>query len=175
MAEGSRSRGASRKAAPPGSRVLARVQGRANEPLLLLHFAFRSVTRGPDALLARHGFGRLHHRVLFFVGRDPGVRVGDLQSALGISKQALHLPLRELVRAKLVASTPDLDDARTRRLHLTAAGKALEDSLSGSQRKRFQTAFRRAGKEAKDGWRRVMAELARDVAASKVADQESLP
>jgi len=176
MAEARRPRRASRDTPPPAaSRVLARVQGRANEPLLLLHFAFRAVTRGPDALLSRHGFGRLHHRVLFFVGRDPDVRVGDLQVALGISKQALHLPLRELVEANLVESTPDVDDARSRRLRLTDAGKTLEDSLSGAQRKLFRAAFRRAGREATDGWRQVMAELAREIAPGKLADEEPLP
>jgi len=148
----------------PAARALSLVRGDANEPLLLLHLAFRAVTRGPDALLARHGFGRVHHRVLFFVGRDPGLRVVDLQGALGVSKQALHGPLRELLKAKLVDSRPAPDDARERRLHLTAAGRALEAKLSGQQRKRFEEAFRRAGTAAAWGWYQVMVDLAQDVA-----------
>lgn len=143
-------------------RALALVRGSPNEPLLLLHLAFRAITRGPDALLARHGFGRVHHRVLFFVGRDPGQRVVDLQAALGVSKQALHRPLRELLTEKLVESRPAPDDARERLLQLTTAGRALEAKLSSEQRKRFAQAFRWAGETATQGWHEVMMALARD-------------
>jgi len=144
----------------PSERALELVRGGADEPLLLLHFAFRAITQGPDARLESHGLGRVHHRVLFFVGRDPGLRVADLQAVLGVSKQALNRPLRELVEAKLVESKPAADDARERLLQLTAAGRALESALSGEQRKLFQAAFQRAGAAAVAGWQRVMAELA---------------
>jgi len=35
----------------------------------LLFFAYRDFTAEPDAILARYGFGRAHHRVIHFVGR----------------------------------------------------------------------------------------------------------
>jgi hypothetical protein len=37
----------------------------------LLFFAYRDFTAEPDAILARYGFGRAHHRVIHFVGRNP--------------------------------------------------------------------------------------------------------
>jgi DNA-binding MarR family transcriptional regulator len=131
----------------------------ANEPLALLHFAFRAVVSGPDAVLAARQLGRVHHRILFFVARTRALSIGDLAATLGISKQALHRPLQELVRARLVARRPDPDNLRVRRLELTAAGRALEGRLSGAQRRLFAAAFRRAGPQAARGWRAVMRQL----------------
>ncbi len=36
----------------------------------LLFFAYRDFTAEPDAILANYGFGRAHHRVIYFVGRN---------------------------------------------------------------------------------------------------------
>jgi len=130
-----------------------------NEPLALLHFAFRAVVAEPDARLAELGLGRVHHRVLFFIARTPGLRVMDLLATLNITKQALHLPLKELVRQKLVQSRAEPFNRRERRLRLTATGKELERRLSGHQRRAFTTAFRKAGPGAARGWRAVMRQL----------------
>ncbi|MEC7237830.1 MAG: MarR family transcriptional regulator, partial [Pseudomonadota bacterium] len=39
----------------------------------LMFFAYRDFTGEPDAMLARIGLGRAHHRVVYFVGRNPGI------------------------------------------------------------------------------------------------------
>ena len=130
-----------------------------NEPLALLHFAFRAVVAEPDAQLAELGLGRVHHRVLFFIARVPELRVVDLLATLNVTKQALHQPLAELVRQKLVNSRSEPSDRRERWLSLSAEGKALERRLSGHQRRAFAAAFRKAGPSATDGWRSVMREL----------------
>jgi DNA-binding MarR family transcriptional regulator len=132
---------------------------REHDPLALLHFAFRAVVAEPDARLARLGLGRVHHRILFFIARSPGLRVMDLSATLGVTKQALHHPLRELLRQKLVHSRAEPGNLRERRLTLTAAGRALEQRLSGHQRRAFAAAFRSAGARAARGWREVMREL----------------
>lgn len=137
-----------------------------NEPLVLLHFAFRAVVAGPDARLAEIGLGRVHHRILFFVARQPGLRVVDLQATLGVSKQALHGPLQVLVRKRLVTSRPSPDNRRERHLRLTAAGKLLERQLSGQQRKQFAAAFRRVGPNAERGFVQVMRALIGSAGAS---------
>ena len=36
----------------------------------LLFFAYRDFVSDPDEILSQFGFGRAHHRVLHFVGRD---------------------------------------------------------------------------------------------------------
>src|SRR4051812_39064628 len=95
-----------------------------DEVLAHLHFAFRTVVEEPDELLAQRGLGRVHHRILFFVSKNPGIRVGELLAVLGVSKQALHRPLRELVAAGLLASRAEADNRRVRALRVTRTGAA---------------------------------------------------
>lgn len=144
-----------RRAAPAGAE-LERLDG----ALEILFFGFRGVTAGADRILAERGLSRVHHRILFFVRRHPGIRPGALLATLRISKQALSRPLRELVAAGLVrAAVPD-ENRRTKALTLTAAGARLERRLSGSERGRFARAFRAAGPAGARGWREVMRQLA---------------
>ena len=63
----------------------------------LLYFAYRDFTAEADAMLARYGFGRAHHRVIYFVGRHPQMSVGDLLGILRITKQSLSRVLGQLV------------------------------------------------------------------------------
>ena len=131
----------------------------------LLFFAFRALTAEPDRILAERGLSRVHHRVLYFVARDPGVRVGALVAALGVSKQALHGPLRELLRAGLVAASVPPGNRRAKELRLTPEGARLERRLTGAQRRRFARAFDAAGIDAERGWREIMRRLAEAEAA----------
>lgn len=140
-------------------RSLATDVGRADEPLVLLHLAFRAVIKEADAHLVLRGFGRVHHRILFFIARNPGLRVADLLATLGVSKQALHKPLQQLVHAKLVENRAEPSDRRQHRLRLSLSGAKLEKRLSGPQRRLFSAAFRKAGPGAAAGWRMVMRQL----------------
>jgi DNA-binding MarR family transcriptional regulator len=127
----------------------------------LFFFAFRAFTAGPDEILAERGLARLHHRILYFVARRPGQRVSDLLATLGISKQALNAPLRQLLDAGLVVMTADAQDRRARCLSLSEEGAALEARLSRTQREFLAQAFAAEGAEAERGWRAVMDRLAR--------------
>lgn len=133
---------------------------RGSEPLALLHFAFRAVVAEPDARLAELGLSRVHHRLLFFVAQSPELHVAELAQTLAVSKQALHRPLQQLLRLKLVTSRRSERDGRERHLRLTLAGFRLERRLSGHQRRLFRAAFRAAGPAAARGWATVMRELA---------------
>ena len=132
-----------------------------DEALALLHFGFRAVVAEPDRILARRGLGRLHHRILFFVARQPGLRVSELLALLGISKQALHGPMRQLVARDLVHSRVDPQSRRSRCLRLSRSGTALETKLSSIQRELFAQAFAAAGPQAERGFRAVFAEIIR--------------
>lgn len=126
----------------------------------LFFFAFRAFTARPDEILAERGLARLHHRILYFVARRPGLRVGDLLATLGISKQALHAPLRQLVEAELVEIQIDEQDRRARCLSLTGQGAELEARLSRTQREIMAQVFGQEGEAAEQGWRRIMENLA---------------
>jgi DNA-binding MarR family transcriptional regulator len=129
------------------------------DPPALLFFGFRALTAEPDRILAERGLGRVHHRILYFVGRTPGIRVGGLLATLGVTKQALSAPLRRLVRMGLVEVRVPPENRRTRELRLTVAGVRLERQLTGVQRRTFRRVFGAAGADAEAGWREVMRRL----------------
>jgi DNA-binding MarR family transcriptional regulator len=122
----------------------------------LLFFAYRDFTAEPDAILARHDFGRAHHRVIHFVGRHPQMTVGELLSILRVTKQSLNRVLGQLVRQGFIVQTPGSQDRRQRLLDLTSKGRELERQLSQPQRARITGAFRQAGEEAVEGFRKVL-------------------
>lgn len=130
-----------------------------NQALELFHFAFRAFTAKPDQLLETWGLQRVHHRILYFVGRNPDIRVNGLLTILGVTKQALHAPLRQLIAMNLVSDSPDANDKRGKCLNLTAEGQNLESALSGAQRKKMQLVFEKIGAEGETAWRQVMAQL----------------
>ena len=130
-----------------------------NQALELFHFAFRAFTAKPDQLLESRGLQRVHHRILYFVGRNPNIRVSGLLSILGVSKQALHAPLRQLQAMNLVEDSPDAVDKRGKCLSLTADGAKLEAALSGAQRKLLAQIFEQAGADSESTWRNVMGAL----------------
>jgi DNA-binding MarR family transcriptional regulator len=122
----------------------------------LLFFGYRDFTAGADAILAELDMGRAHHRVLHFVGRRPGITVGDLLGILGITKQSLGRVLTPLIGEGYVVQTSGHADRRQRLLSLTAKGVALERRLFERQRDTVMRAYREAGSVAVEGFRRVM-------------------
>ncbi|CAN7364179.1 MarR family transcriptional regulator [Phenylobacterium sp. LjRoot219] len=126
----------------------------------LIYFAYRGFTDRPDRILERRGLGRVHHRILYFIGRRPDVSVRGLLDLLAVSKQALNAPLRQLIEMNLVSAVADPSDRRMKNLRLTAEGQRLEAELTGAQMRHLQTAFERAGVDQEAGWRQVMGELA---------------
>ena len=125
----------------------------------LLFFAYKDFTSEPDRLLERYGFGRAHHRVLYFVGRNPSISVSELLKILGITKQSLSRVLGQLVREGLIEQRRGERDQRKRLLTLTDRGAALERELFQSQRLRVAEAYHRAGAEAVEGFRQVLLNL----------------
>jgi DNA-binding MarR family transcriptional regulator len=133
--------------------------GDLDDAMELMHFAFRRVVSEPDRLLAERDFGRLHHRLLYVVGKNPGMAVGELIDLLDITKQAMHAPLKDLVRAKLVNVSRACGDRRVKTLRLTPVGKRYERRLAEAEHRVFAEAFERAGPRAVMGWRKVMDSL----------------
>jgi DNA-binding MarR family transcriptional regulator len=122
----------------------------------LLFFAYRDFTAEPDAILAEYGFGRAHHRVIYFVGRNPGMTVSELLDILRITKQSLSRVLGQLVDEGFVTQRPGVRDRRQRLLALTEKGIEMERLLTERQRARIARAYRAAGAEAVEGFRKVM-------------------
>ncbi len=126
----------------------------------LTHFAYRAMTARPDALLAARGLSRVHHRILHFVARLPKPSVSDVLRTLGVSKQALSGPLRDLYAQKLIMYTRSAEDARVKHLSLTPEGRKLEGRLAALQRAQFAAVFEAEGQAGEDAWRAIMRRLA---------------
>jgi DNA-binding MarR family transcriptional regulator len=128
----------------------------------LLYFAYRDFTAEPDEMLAEYGFGRAHHRVIYFVGRHPALSVSELLDILKITKQSLSRVLSQLVEQGFIVQRTGETDRRRRLLELTEKGIELERRLSENQRQRIARAYREAGAAAVDGFRRVMTGIISD-------------
>jgi len=122
----------------------------------LVFFAYRDFTAEPDEILAKFKFGRAHHRVIYFVGRNPGMTVSELLDILRITKQSLSRVLGQLVREGFITQRPGPRDRRQRLLELTQKGVDLERQLTETQRARIAAAYREAGAEAVEGYRKVL-------------------
>ena len=135
------------------------LSGDLRDAIEQFYFSYRGFADRPDRILEKRGLGRVHHRILYFIGRRPDVSVRGLLDLLAVSKQALNAPLRQLMEMGLVGAEASPDDRRVKRLSLTEAGRRLEAELTEAQTRHLRAAFERAGAEATAGWKAVMGEL----------------
>lgn len=124
-------------------------------------FGYQAFTAKPDEMLAKRGLSRVHHRILFFIAKYPGLNMAELLGYLGVSKQALNTPLRQLIEMNLVLSEAAPDDKRKRLLVFTPEGAKLEQALRREQARLLQRVFDEMGEEAVNGWLEVNRALAR--------------
>lgn len=126
----------------------------------LMYFAYRAFTKEPDKLLAKRGLNRVHHRILYFVARNPGLSVNELLLTLEVSKQALNQPMRQLIEMGLVKSTKAAYDGRVKLLSLSDKGMRLEKRLSDTQIDLLRTVFSETDSLSEESWTRIMRLLA---------------
>ena len=129
------------------------------EAIELLFFAYRDFTGEPDRILDKIGFGRAHHRVIYFVGQNSRITVGELLEILQITKQSLARVLKTLIDQGFIEQAHGTDDKRKRHLLLTSKGQELEGELLASQFALLSTAFEQAGQEAVEGFRVVLEKI----------------
>ncbi len=122
----------------------------------LLFFAYRDFTGEADDILAQFGFGRAHHRVIYFVGRNSGITVNQLLAILKITKQSLSRVLSQLIEEGFVEQKTDDCDRRRRLMTLTEKGTALEAMLTDAQSRRIAGAFAESGADAINGFRLIL-------------------
>ena len=125
----------------------------------LLYFAYRNFTSEPDKILSKYKFGRAHHRVIYFVGRNTDINVTELLAILQITKQSLSRVLGQLISEGFIEQKTGHKDRRQRLLNLTAKGSELERELWECQRKCIANAYRRSGAEAVHGFRSVLSRM----------------
>ncbi len=125
----------------------------------LLFFAYRDFVSDPDQILDEFGFGRAHHRVVHFVGRNPGMNVAELLDILRITKQSLSRVLRELIDKGFVYQREGARDRRQRLLYLTETGRQLHERLITPQITRFEAALKACGPDSSRAFRKALFEM----------------
>ncbi|WP_420962623.1 MarR family winged helix-turn-helix transcriptional regulator [Brucella sp. IR073] len=111
----------------------------------LLFFAYRDFTADPDLILEKIGFGRAHHRVLYFINRKPGMTVAELLDVLKITKQSLARVLKQLIDTEHVVQLTGPRDRRQRELYPTPKGRELALALALPQSRRIAQALEESG------------------------------
>ncbi|HEY4202875.1 MAG TPA: MarR family transcriptional regulator [Devosiaceae bacterium] len=115
----------------------------------LFFFAYRDFVGDADALLERQGFGRAHHRVLYFVNLKPGMPVATILDILKITKQSLARVLRQLIDNGYIEQKTGAADRRQRLLFPTEKGKHFFETLSETQASRIDAAIAALPPESK--------------------------
>jgi DNA-binding MarR family transcriptional regulator len=152
---------------PRSSRVKAAAAGAdldARWFIEALFLAYRDFIGEPDRILAQIGFGRAHHRVLYFVNRYPGMRVADLLEILQITKQSLARVLRELVRDGYVRRDSGETDRRERLLYATEHGTLLARRLTEMQATKVSAALAAIGEDGAEAVAAFLRHMAPDAA-----------
>ncbi len=129
--------------------------------LLLMHFAFRGLVSQADRYLEKHGLSRVHHRILYILARADGISVGGLLETLGISKQALHRPMKYLQDNGYVVAERDAIEHRVKLLRLTPKGTRMERTASDFERTAMEFALGKMSSSDQKAWREVMIALAK--------------
>jgi DNA-binding MarR family transcriptional regulator len=142
---------------PPDTRALYLSDEALKQGLDLLFFAARDVSAQEARALASAGLGKAHARALHAIARNPGLSVAQLLAILKVTKQSLNRVLNELLRGGFVERRTGMQDRRTRSLALTPTGEALAEDIWQAQRPLLAQAFRAAGQDAVDGFRKVLA------------------
>ncbi len=126
----------------------------------MLFLANFRLNQAAETVLRPEGLSRAQYRILYLIGRHPGLGVGDLQARLGISKQSLWRAMQPLAQRGLIVSDQGRADRRARKLSLSEVGLALERRVFEAEREALARAFRLAGGSSVDGFRRVLRLLA---------------
>lgn len=124
-----------------------------------LFFAYRDFTADCDIILSKFGFGRAHHRVLYFVNRRPGIRVADLLEILNITKQSLGRVLKQLIEDDFLVQQQGANDRRERLLFPTEKGRKLAVELSVPQSRRIHSALNLLSESEQEAARQFLMQL----------------
>ena len=127
----------------------------------LIFFSYRDFTAGPDKILEKINFGRAHHRVIYFVGKQKKITIKELLSILQITKQSLSRVLNQLVKEKFILVSTGIDK-RTKNLSLTKKGEDLEKELSTIQINKIRNVLKQFNEKDINGFKKILYAMIED-------------
>ena len=127
----------------------------------LMFFSYRDFTSGPDKVLEKIRFGRAHHRVIYFVGKQENLTIKELLSILQITKQSLSRVLNQLVKERYIMLTIG-DDKRTKKLSLSKKGQELEKKLTNIQITKIYNIIKKYIEDDINGFKKILYSMIED-------------
>jgi DNA-binding MarR family transcriptional regulator len=124
--------------------------------------------------MARHDIRPGQFSVLSLIGRNPGVKPGEVSEALAIKFANLVVLLDELAARGLARRLPAADDRRSRALFLTAKGERLLARLEAQVEAHERRVARALGPDGKEELLRLLGMLIADLEAGE-AERELRP
>ena len=121
----------------------------------LIFFSYRDFTAGPDKILEKINFGRAHHRVIYFVGKQKKITIKEVLSILQITKQSLSRVLNQLVKERFILVSTGIDK-RTKNLSLTKKGEDLEKELSDIQINKIRNVLKQFNEKDINGFKKIL-------------------
>ena len=121
----------------------------------LIFFSYREFTLGPDEILNKINYGRAHHRVIYFVGKQKNITIKDLLRILKITKQSLSRVLNQLVKEKYILVSIG-EDKRTKKLSLSKKGIDLERELSDIQINNIYNVIKKFNEPDINGFKKIL-------------------
>ena len=114
----------------------------------LLFYAYRETFSDPKNILSKNSFGLAHLRALNLIERNPGTNLGELIFQLKVTKQSLNRVLRDLLKAKMIKQSKDLEDTRKKNLYLDKEGKTFFEVVYNTQKKRIFNALKNSSSDS---------------------------
>ena len=122
----------------------------------LLFFSYRDFTGEANVVLPKFGFGRAHHRAIYFVARNSKISLSDLIDILKFTKQSLSRVLTRLIVEGYVRQKADKKDHSRRLLQLLQKGIVFERQIINPHCLRIIKAIKIAGLESASGSRSTL-------------------
>ena len=132
----------------------------------LMLFSYRDFTSGPDKVLEKIRFGRAHHRVIYFVGKQENLTIKELLSILQITKQSLSRVLNQLVKERYIVLTIG-DDKRTKKLSLSKKGQELEKELTNIQITKIYNVIKKFSEDDINGFKKILYSMIEEINQKK--------
>lgn len=108
--------------------------------------------------LKKYNLNKTQHRIIYSVSELNIVSIKEILNLLNISKQALNVNIRELMKQNLITEISSEKDKRIKILKLTKKGNELNNRINMEQTEKIHTLFSTSDED----WETAMIKLSKE-------------
>ncbi|GAA6237211.1 helix-turn-helix domain-containing protein [Apilactobacillus micheneri] len=108
--------------------------------------------------LKKYNLNKTQHRIIYSVSELNIASIGNILKLLNISKQALNVNVRNLMKKELITEISSKKDKRIKTLKLTKKGISLNNKINEEQTKKIESLFNKVNND----WEKAMIELSNE-------------